>query len=163
MTTLDITNHGLSGYRRGCKCETCRRAKREYMRTWRDRKRRETAALADETAVVVETARDLDPIAPPPAFDRSATPGRIERALRRDLKGLTGEPPWKRTLSAVVRLNARLLDQAPKIDRLDLISPIELRLVEQLKLLRGVSLGSPSGSIAEDAEKLLRDMAGGED
>ena len=56
-----------------------------------------------------------------------------------------------------------LLDQAPKIDRLDLISPIELRLVGQLKLLRGVSLGSPSGSIAEDAEKLLRDMAGGED
>jgi hypothetical protein len=156
----EIQKHGLSGYRKGCKCETCRRGKREAMREYRARKKREAAAVAGETEAVAETARDLDPLAPVPALDPHAAAGTIEQALAQDLDELSGEPPWKRTLSAVARLNARMLDQAPRIDRLDLVSPIELRLVEQLKLLRGVSVGG--GSLAADAEQLLRDMAGEE-
>lgn len=148
--------HGLAMYRRGCKCETCRRANRDRMRQYRNRK----AAVAGEVELIAERARDLDPLAPAPTIDMKAKPGRIEKALRKDLRALTGEPPWKGTLAAVAKLNARLLDQAPRADRLDLVSPIQLRLVEQLKLLRGVSLGG--GSVADEAAQLLKDMAGEE-
>lgn len=150
--------HGLTMYRRGCGCEVCRRANRDRMREYRANKRREAAAVDVETEQIVEQARELDPLAPAPALDLTAAPGRIERALRKDLRDLTGAPPWKRTLSAVARLNARVLDQAPTISRLDLVSPLELRLIEQLKMLRGVSVGG--SSIAADAEQLLKDMAG---
>ena len=89
-------------------------------------------------------------------FRQLGEPGAVERALCEDLEQLTGEPPWKRTLSRIAMLNARLLDQAPGVDRLDLISPIQLRTLEVLNRLRAVSSGS---SIADDAAALLRDMA----
>lgn len=152
MTTEERPAHGMSGYRKGCRCETCRRAKREYMRDYRARQRRD----ADEVAEVVREAAALDPLAPVPSIDMKAEPGAVERALRKDLKKLTGEPPWKRTLSRIAMLNARLLDQAPIADRLDLISPIQLRTLEVLNRLRAVSSGS---SLADDAAAMLRDMA----
>lgn len=154
MSDEQASKHGLSGYRRGCKCETCRAAKREYMRTWRARRRTETAAVEQETKAIAA----LDPLQPVPSLDLDAAPGVVESALRKDIKALTGEPPWKRTLAKIALLNARLLDQAPRIDRLDLISPIELRTLEVLNRLRAVSAG---GSVADDAARLLEDMARG--
>lgn len=152
MATEERPAHGMSGYRKGCRCETCRRAKREYMRDYRARQRRD----ADEVAEVVRETAALDPLAPVPSIDMKAAPGAVERALCEDLERLTGEPPWKRTLSRIAMLNARLLDQAPIVDRLDLISPIQLRTLEVLNRLRAVSAGS---SVADDAAALLRDMA----
>lgn len=144
--------HGLSGYRRGCRCETCRRAKREYMRDYRARKKEDAEVVAE----VVREVAALDPLRPVPSIDMQSKPGRVERALRKDLEHLVGEPPWKRTLSKMALLNARLLDQVPAIDRLDLISPIQLRTLEVLNRLRAVSAG---GSVAEDAAAMLAEMA----
>ncbi len=147
-----VTNHGLAGYRRGCHCEICRAAKRDYMRTYRANKRREL--VYEEVAAAVVLA-DVEPVAAPLSIDFTAPAGSIETALRRDLRGLTGEPPWRRTLSRMARLNARMLDQVNRHDRLDLVSPLELRTMELLNRLRAVSAGS---SVSEDAAAFLSDL-----
>ena len=143
--------HGMSGYRKGCRCETCRRAKRDYMRAYRASKKEDAEVVAE----VVREVTALDPLAPVPSIDLTSAPGRVEQALRKDLKALVGEPPWRRTLSKIALLNARILDQVPRIDRLDLVSPLELRTLEVLNRLRAVSAG---GSVAEDAAAMLAAM-----
>jgi hypothetical protein len=146
--------HGLAGYRRGCHCETCRAAKRDYMRAYRARKLQEL--VGDEVAAATATVQgDVDPVAAPLSIDFTADPGPIETALRRDLRALEGEPPWRRTLSKIARLNARMLDQVNRHDRLDLVSPLELRTMELLNRLRAVSAGS---SIPDDAAAFLSDL-----
>ncbi len=143
--------HGMSGYRKGCRCETCRRAKRDYMRDYRARKNEDAEVVAE----VVREVAALDPLAPVPSIDLTSKAGRVERALRKDLGELVGEPPWRRTLSKIALLNARILDQVPRIDRLDLVSPLELRTLEVLNRLRAVSAG---GSVADGAEAMLLEM-----
>ncbi len=150
--TAPVTKHGMSGYRNGCHCEICRAAKRDYMREWRARQRRAEVAVEVEAA---EALADVEPLAAPPSIDFSAKPGAIEKALRDDLRGLVGTPPWKRTLARMARLNARMLDQVNRHDRLDLVSPLELRTMELLNRLRAVSSGV---SIADDTATFLREL-----
>jgi hypothetical protein len=148
----DITRHGQPGYRRGCRCETCRAGHRIANAEWRA-KRRDTEAAAEVTTAVAMA--DVEPLGTPLSIDFTAPAGSIETSLRRDLRGLTGEPPWRRTLSRMARLNARMLDQVNRHDRLDLVSPLELRTMELLNRLRAVSAGS---SVSDDAAAFLSDL-----
>lgn len=75
--------------------------------------------------------------------------------MRADIAKLVGEPPWKATLSALAIYNARLLDQLQHFDRLDLVSPMQLRTLEILQRLRAVSEGAGAG---DEAEAFLRDL-----
>ena len=148
----EISKHGQPGYRRGCRCPICREGHRIANADWRAKHR--AAEVADEVTAG-EVLADVPAIAAPLSIDFSAAPGSIEKALRHDLRSLEGEPPWKRTLSRMARLNARMLDQVNRHQRLDLVSPIELRTMELLNRLRAVSSGT---SVAEDAEKFLSDL-----
>ena len=148
----EITNHGQPGYRRGCRCETCRAGHRVANAEWRAKQRK--AEVAGEV-VAAEALADVAPIAAPLPLDFKAKAGAIEKALREDLAGLQGEPPWKRTLARMARLNARMLDQVNGHGRLDLVSPLELRTMELLNRLRAVSSGA---SVAEGAEGFLLDL-----
>lgn len=149
-TPIEQLEHGtIARYRRGCKCEPCRAVNRDRVRDHRASER----AVDAERENVVALAVNIDPDAPVPTIDMQAPAGRVEKAVRKDLKELVGEPPWKRTAAAILRLNARVIDQAPTVDRLDLLSPMQLRAQEWMKLLR--SVGPTDGTIAGGAEALL--------
>lgn len=78
------------------------------------------------------------PMASLPAIDPDAPPGRLELALTADLDGgATLDPSGPRVfLSALARFNARMLDQLPGLDRLDLVSPLESRTLDILARLQ---------------------------
>ncbi len=148
----EISKHGQPGYRRGCRCPICREGHRVANAEWRARHRK--AEVAGEVVAAAALA-DVAPIAAPLSIDFTAKPGAIEKALREDLADLQGEPPWKRTLARMARLNARMLDQLNRHERLDLVSPLELRTMELLNRLRAVSSGA---SVADDAAAFLSDL-----
>lgn len=155
---IDELEHGtVARYRRGCKCEPCRASNRDRVRDHRWR----ASAFVTEKENVEQLAVRLDPEAPVPTLDMSAAPGPIETAIVADLGDLVGSPPWKRTASAILCLDARVLDQAATVDRLDLLSPMQIRALEWMKLLRSVS-GGPDLSVADQAAQLLKDLAGGD-
>ena len=155
---IDELQHGtVARYRRGCKCEPCRAANRDRVRDHRAR----LFLIEGEEEAVADLATRINPDAPVPTIDMRAEPGTVEQAVIEDLGELVGEPPWKRTASAILRLNAKVIDQAPAADRLDLLSPMQLRTQEWMRLLRSVA-GS-DGSIAGGAEELLKAMAGADD
>lgn len=154
-TPLEQLEHGtVARYRRGCKCERCRAANRDRVRDHRSR----ALAVEAEQQHVATIAVNIDPDAPVPTIDMKSPAGRVEKAVRKDLKQLVGEPPWKRTAAAILRLNARVIDQAPAVDRLDLLSPMQLRAQEWMKLLR--SVGPTDGTVAGGAEALLDALNG---
>ena len=126
----EVKNHGASGYRRGCHCEVCRAGHRDAVARWRANRSKSKATPAPAPVL---------PRVDAPHVDEDAAPGQIERAVRDDLDKLVGEPPWKAMLSAFAVYNARLLDQLRGLDRLDLISPMQLRTLEILQRLRAVS------------------------
>ena len=142
-----VKTHGTGGYSKGCKCAVCRAAHAAYMRDWRARQ-------------AGPPRPDPAPLPPPmaslPAIDPDAPPGRLELALTADLDGgATLDPGGPRVfLSALVRFNARMLDQLPGLDRLDLVSPLESRTLDILARLQA----KPTEGVT-DAE--LRDFMAG--
>lgn len=148
---LDLAKHGLSGYRKGCGCADCRAAHTAAVAAWRARRRRarELEQLQDEARAQAEA--DALPPAPdttqaPTLIDPAAPAGPIEQALEKDLEQLIGDPPWKATLTALARANARIVDQVHLHQRLDVLSGVQLRLFEALDRLRrtaGTSTGVP--------------------
>lgn len=150
---LDGAQSGQPGYRRGCRCEKCRKGHREAVAAWRARKRQ----AQQQNQPAEQPTKPLAPLTSAPVLDMEAPAGPIERALAGDLEQLVGEPPWKSTWSEIALYNARLLDQIARLDRLDLVSPIQLRTMEVLDRLRAVS--QPAGnSPADAAEAFLNDL-----
>ena len=149
-----VTEHGISGYRKGCHCEVCRTAKREYMRAWRVRR----AAAAEPTSAAAPVVEPREPVATPPALDLTADPGAIEQALATDVEAPAGEVLWSGTLLAMARLNARVMDQVHQSDRLDLVSPLQLRMLEILNRMAFAKTagllgnGQPTGTTATGDE-----------
>jgi hypothetical protein len=139
--------HDRSRYRRGCKCGICRKANSDYLKEYRVRKKAEQRALVAPAHEPVALA-DVPSSAPQPDQDRA--PGEVEQALADDV--LEKEPTFRKTLLALARANARFIDQVYELDRVDLLSPIQARLVEQLKMLLPKA---PGGSGPTDDEKML--------
>lgn len=145
----EVTDHGLSGYRRGCKCAACRAAHAKAVKDWRARKK---ADQAPKPAV----ERPLpEPLSSAPALDPEAPPGRLEQLLTLDLAQQGGERTYKGFLSGLVLYNARLLDQLPRLDRLDLISSVESRTLDILARLAPPGRPGEGGVTDEALEKFL--------
>jgi hypothetical protein len=147
---------GVSGYRRGCRCAECRKAKRDDQAAYRAKRKLAAAgavlpAVSDEMPPVIE-ASSLQI-----AFSRPA--GAIETALDEELAALIGEPPFKKTLMVLAKYNARVLDQIPALDRPDLISGMQSRLFNVFDRLRKVE--GPVGD-EDAAEAFLRSLGSAE-
>nr|WP_297429375.1 hypothetical protein [uncultured Actinotalea sp.] len=163
----EITNHGQPGYRRGCRCEVCRRGHREHNAAWRAAKRqREQPAPASAPPV---DAPLREPVQAMGALDLDREPGGIEQALLDDISAPDRQVAWKRTLVGMGRLNARLLDQVSELDRLDLISPVQLRLLEILNRLALIGFagasddGGEGDGVAAQMQQMLEEMRAGGD
>lgn len=141
---------GESGYRFNCRCAVCRAGhaakQREYRAGLRERKRLAALeAAAQEQAVADAAPPAQDGSQAAQLLDANAPAGPIEIALEQDLTALVGSPPWKATLSALARANARIVDQAPRHQRLDVLSGLQLRFLDTLDRLRRVPEGSGAG------------------
>ncbi|PRB69508.1 hypothetical protein [Arthrobacter sp. MYb213] len=142
---------GLGGYRKGCRCAGCRKAKREDMAAYRARRKLREDGGEVELSEVPETAPEIEPSSV--SLDWHAEPGHIETVLDGELSKLIGEPPFKKTLLVLAKYNARVLDQIPRIDRPDLISGMESRLFNVFDRLRKVTDGA--GGPVETPEAFL--------
>jgi len=159
----EVTVHGQSGYRRGHRCAVCRAGHAKSMATWRAAKKLREAPGLPPAAGDVEQPF-AEPLKSAPALDLDAPAGAIELALLKDITEPDDKVAWCRTLVGMAKLDARLLDQVGRLDRLDIVSSVQLRMLEILSRLaiigfKGMSDGGP-GSIAADAEKMLAEMEG---
>ncbi|MHC6176230.1 hypothetical protein [Glutamicibacter sp. X7] len=139
---------GISGYRKGCRCAECRKAKREDQAAYRARRKlREQGGEVD-----LAEAPELPPMVEPSSvsLDWQAKPGQIEQVLTGELGRIVGEPPFKKTLIVLARYNARVLDQIPRIDRPDLISGMESRLFNVFDRLRKVTDGGDKAALSPE-------------
>jgi hypothetical protein len=125
---------GLAGYRKGCRCAGCKKAKREDMAAYRARKKLKEAGEAADVEFAFTTPPDVEPSSM--AISWSAAPGPIETTLISELDALIGEPPFKKTLLVLAKYNARVLDQIPQLERPDLISGMQSRLFNVFDRLR---------------------------
>ena len=151
---LDLAKHDLSGYRKGCGCPTCRAAHAADMAKYRARKRRERELEQMDDEARAQAQADALPPEPdesqaPLLLDPDAPAGPVEEAVLKDLDSLIGEPPWKATLSALAKANARIVDQVYRHQRLDVLSGVQLRMMDILDRLRRVPDGSGGGVPAD--------------
>lgn len=163
---------GQRGYRKGCRCGACRDGHAKYQAAWRSRKREQeiAAALADADPLIDEPEPSGPVVGPVlDRLDMKSKPGPIERALLKDIREPDSKVPFRRHRLRLARLNARVLDQVDRLDRLDLVSPIELRQAELLQSLArlgfdGLDDDANDGGAVEvpdDASALLEDLANG--
>lgn len=141
-----------TGYRRGCRCADCRRIHSDKMKAYRlAKKLREGGG-----EVAAETFAPLDFTPSSTAISWDAEPGPIEEALSRDLDNMQfADPPFQQTLIVLAKYDARVLDQAPQLERLDLISGMQSRLFNVFDRLRRVN--APAGA-ADGAEAFLQSL-----
>ncbi|WP_104116960.1 hypothetical protein [Arthrobacter sp. B1805] len=131
-----------TGYRKGCRCAGCRKAKREDQAAYRAAKKLKESG---GPAPAFEPAAPLvEPSSVGISWDAPAGP--IEQALDGELAALIGEPPFKKTLIVLARYNARVLDQIPAAERFDLVSGMESRLFNVFDRLRRVESAPGAGS-----------------
>ena len=130
-------SHGANGYQNGCRCQTCREGQRLRIAEQRDKRRRAEAE-------------------PKPRA------GRVERTVRRELKGLTDRPPWSETLHDLALLTARAIDQAEEAGRVQSLPSLTARLLDVLDRLRPagprpVRSGAPV-SVGDEAEDFVNGL-----
>ena len=159
----EVTVHGQSGYRRGHRCAVCRAGHSKSMAAWRAAKKLREAPDLPPSADDVEQLL-AEPLRSAPALDLDAPAGAIELALLKDIAEPDDKVAWCRTLVGMAKLDARLLDQVGRLDRLDIVSSVQLRMLEILSRLaiigfKGMSDGDGSG-IAAAAAKMLAEMEG---
>ncbi|WP_422934970.1 hypothetical protein [Sinomonas sp. P47F7] len=107
-----------------------------------------------ELPAAVLAPLDFTPSATAISWD--AAPGPIEEALARELDSMQfADPPFKETLVVLAKYDARVLDQIPRLERLDLISGMQSRLFNVFDRLRRVN--APVNA-ADGAEAFLQSL-----
>jgi hypothetical protein len=145
----------LGGYRQGCRCTGCRKLKRDDNASYRAEKKRKDAqealaGLLPEADLAQDDGGRLD-------VDWSMPPGPIEAALAADLAEMKlADPPFEKALIVLAKYDARVLDQIPRIQRLELISGMQSRLFNVFDRLRRVN--APVNA-ADGAEAFLRSLS----
>lgn len=134
---------GVTGYRKGCRCTVCARAKSDANAAYRAAKKLHEAA-GTAAAQIPEAAPEIQLSSM--AISWKAAPGPIETVLAEELDALIGEPPFKRTLLVLAKYNARVLDQIPQLERPDLISGMQSRLFNVFDRLRRVETAPGAGA-----------------
>lgn len=143
---------GLTGYRKGCRCDVCGTAKSDDNAAYRAAKRLRDAGGVDVVAQLPATLPEIAPSSM--AISWLAEPGPIETVLVGELEALIGEPPFKKTLLVLAKYNARVLDQIPQLERPDLISGMQSRLFNVFDRLRQTA--PAAGAPAWDISALLQ-------
>lgn len=148
---------GLTGYRKGCRCTGCSKAKSDDNAAYRARRKLHQEG-GDVSIEVIERPA-IEPSSA--ALDWSLPAGEIESALAVELDQLIGEPPFKKTLIVLGKYNARVLDQIPRIGRPDLISGVQSRLFNVFDRLRAVT--TAAGGSTSDPNEFLLSLANPDD
>lgn len=148
---------GLAGYRRGCKCDACRNANRDRMRKYRAAKKADEGLPAE---VPVPATTDIPEKL---VLLRDLPPGEVFEALVEELPAADGSYVFQRTVSAMVKQAARLLDNADALDRLDLISTMQIRILDGLKRLEPPRVVGQSSEPTVTFEQIVAAIQGPED
>ncbi|MBT2594743.1 hypothetical protein [Arthrobacter sp. ISL-72] len=135
---------GLTGYRKGCRCDTCGQAKSDDNAAYRAKKKLQDATDVEAAQHFFPAPPEIEPSSMAVAWNAPAGP--IETTLISELDALIGEPPFKKTLLVLAKYNARVLDQIPQLERPDLISGMQSRLFNVFDRLRRVETAAGSGS-----------------
>lgn len=142
---------GLTGYRKGCRCDVCGKAKSDDNAAYRAAKKLRDANGVDAAQQLLATPPEIAPSSM--AISWLAPAGPIETTLAGELDALIGEPPFKKTLLVLAKYNARVLDQIPQLERPDLISGMQSRLFNVFDRLRRTEPAAGAG--AWDMSQLL--------
>jgi hypothetical protein len=135
---------GLTGYRKGCRCDVCGQAKSDDNAAYRAKRRLQEATDVEATQHFFQSPPEIEPSSM--AISWLAPAGPIETTLVSELDALIGEPPFKKTLLVLAKYNARVLDQIPQLERPDLISGMQSRLFNVFDRLRRTETAAGAGS-----------------
>lgn len=133
---------GLTGYRKGCRCTPCKKAKSDDNAAYRAAKVLREASGDAAAEYLLPAPPEVEPSSMAVAW--AAPAGLIETTLISELDALIGEPPFKKTLLVLAKYNARVLDQIPQLERPDLISGMQSRLFNVFDRLRRVEAAAGS-------------------
>ena len=125
---------GVTGYRKGCRCGGCAKAKSDDNAAYRAAKKLREANGDAAEQHFFPSPPEVEPSSMAIAW--AAPAGLIETTLISELDALIGEPPFKKTLLVLAKYNARVLDQIPQLERPDLISGMQSRLFNVFDRLR---------------------------
>lgn len=142
---------GLTGYRKGCRCDVCGQAKSDDNAAYRAKRKLQEATDVEAAQHFFQAAPEIEPSSM--AISWLAPAGPIETTLISELDALIGEPPFKKTLLVLAKYNARVLDQIPQLERPDLISGMQSRLFNVFDRLRRTE--TTAGASSWDMSALL--------
>lgn len=132
--------HGAKGYRNGCGCQTCRDGQRLRIAEQRENRKQAT------------------PAATPPH-----RAGKVERTVRRELKGVPDcRPPWVDTLHDLALVTARAIDEAVETGKIQSLPGLQGKLLDILDRIRTAappSVGAkPAPSVGDEAEDFVNGL-----
>lgn len=148
---------GLAGYRRGCKCDACRSANRDRMRKYRAAKKADEGLPAE---VPLPPKGDKPTEAPQLVLLKDLPAGEVSKALAEELPAADGAYIFQRTVSAMVKQAARILDNADKLERLDLVSTMQIRILDGLKRLEPPRNPNQLGETGPTVEQIIAAITG---
>lgn len=133
--------HGAKGYRAGCGCQTCRDGQRLRIAEQRENRRLAT------------------PAATPPVH----RPGKVERTVRRELKGVSDcRPPWVETLHEMAILTAKAVDEASESGKVQSLPGLQGKLLDVLDRIRTAAPPAPgvkpAVSVGDEAEDFVNGL-----